>query len=107
DGDEDDVSGRPGAERAGGGSAAELVCERSSLVSVAAHDLDDVAVLGRPGADGVGHVARADDADGGHDGAPLVMGGWIKSRRHAPRAVSEQPADLVEGLGLAGLLVEP
>ena len=27
--------------------------------------------------------------------------------RDGQRAVSEQPADLVEGLGLAGLLVEP
>jgi len=67
DGDDDDVTRRWCAEPADGGSVADLVRERLSFAGVAAHELDGVAVLRRPGADGGGHVARADDADGGHD----------------------------------------
>ena len=74
DGHDDDVTRRPCAERADGGSVADLVGERLSLGGVAAHELDGVAVLRRPGADGGGHVARADDADGGHDVCSLVSG---------------------------------
>jgi hypothetical protein len=75
DGDDDDVTRWPCPERADGGSVPDLVDKCLSLGGVAAHDLDGVAVLRRPGADGGGHVARADDADGGHDMYSLVVSG--------------------------------
>ena len=84
DGHDDDVTRRPCAVRADGGAVADLVGERLSLGGVAAHELDGVAVLRRPGADGGGHVARADDADGGHDVFSLVvyeiswLSGWCR-----------------------------
>ena len=57
DSEEDDLTGRPRAERADGGSLADLLGQSLSLRGVAAHDLDCVAVLRRPGADGGGHIA--------------------------------------------------
>src|ERR1035438_4456676 len=41
------------------------------------HKLDGVDVFRRPGADGGGHVARADDADGGHDECSSVVSGSV------------------------------
>ena len=49
------------------GSVAEAVGKCLGLGGVAADELDSVAVLESPGAYGGSHVARADDADGGHD----------------------------------------
>ena len=80
DGDDDDVARRRRAVRADGGAVADLLGERLRLGGVAAHELDGVAVLRRPGADGGGHVARADDADGGHDVVPLVMDRMVVDR---------------------------
>src|SRR5450755_450438 len=54
-----------------------LSASAQGLGGVAAHDLDGVAVLRRPGADGGGHVARADDADGGHDECSSVVCGSV------------------------------
>jgi hypothetical protein len=53
-GHDDDVTQRPCAERADGGSVADLVGERLGFSGVAAHVFDGVAVLRRPGADGSG-----------------------------------------------------
>jgi hypothetical protein len=79
DGHDDDVTQRRCAVRAGGGSVADLVGECLSLGGAAADELDGVAVFRRPGADGDGHVARADDADGGNDVCSSVVSGSVGS----------------------------
>src|ERR1700684_22650 len=80
---------------------ADLVGECRSLGVVAPHDADGVAVLRRPGADGGGHVARADDADGGHDVCSLGVYGsagrgglaacWAQITVVPPSATSSMP----------------
>ena len=67
-----------------------------------------VAVLNRTGADGSGHVARADDADGGHDEAPpwWWTGAEVRTRgvrlpnRRGPSIYSGGGPQLVAGHSL-------
>jgi hypothetical protein len=63
---DDDVSGRGGADSACRGVAAERTGQASGLASVTPDDLDGVAACERDGAQNAGHVSQADDADAAH-----------------------------------------
>jgi hypothetical protein len=56
-----DAAARGSAPRSGGGTVAERLGQGRRLGRIATHDLDSVAALDGQGADGAGHVPRADD----------------------------------------------
>jgi hypothetical protein len=64
--EDDDISGRGGADFSCRGAAAERAGQIGGLDRVAADDLDGVAAFDRAGAQDAGHLSHADDADAAH-----------------------------------------